>query len=319
MRTRVLFVVCALASGCLSTAHEIPHDDLVALARTAPAERAEHVRVIQSWSSSEAPPAAPHVGVVVVDPAPVSGPPVGRPAPFSTAKTQKQDAKWWIILAAATGVVLAATEGVRWDGWVAMHPDQPVHLFGPDGAYTWLPLSQLDLETASWAQKAVVREDEGPPWTRLERAPLDRRGGTYSVLLGAGDIVAADHSSRVGFLAHIELGYAPLHTLAALLDLGLGWSDDPAGATVFESRTALELQLFLPARIIHPGVYGELGMGFRKEDLMPGTDNGATLYAAAGGILQLELTARLALTVRAGAASVYGQVGSELVGGISIY
>src|SRR5262249_61036315 len=115
------------APGCLSSTHLIPHDDLVALAQTPPEQRGQHVRVIQGFSGSDEPPAAPHVGVVIVDPVPVQ--PLGRSA-YTSAKTSKDEAKWWIVVAAVTGVVLAATEGARWDGWVAMHPDQPVHLYG---------------------------------------------------------------------------------------------------------------------------------------------------------------------------------------------
>ena len=164
-----------------------------------------------------------------------------------------------------------------------------------------------------------MREEEGPPWTRLDRAPRDRRGGTYSVLLGAADIQSEDKTSRYGFLAHLEIGFAPVHTLAALLDIGLGWAQNAVGGTIFESRSAVELQLFLPSHGIHPGLYGEIGLGFRQEDYPPYTDGGATLYAAGGAIVQLELTTRLTLTVRGGATTVYGQVGSEVVGGLSIY
>ena len=249
-------------------------------------------------------------------PLPTPGP---RPSPYRSAKANKDEAKWWIVVAALTGGVLALTEGFRWDGWVSMHPMQPVHLYGPSGEYTWMPLHDLDLETATWAHKAFVREEEGPAWGHLERAPLDRRGGTYSVMLGGGDIVSEDRSARFGFLSHIELGFAPVHTLAVLLDIGLGWSQNAASGTVFESRTAVELQLFLPSHVVHPGLYGELGLGFREEDLPPYSDNGATLYAGGGALVQLELTARLALTVRAGATRLYGQIGSEIVGGLSIY
>jgi hypothetical protein len=316
-----LAVATVFGTGCLSSTHVIPHDDLVALAQTPPEQRGERVRVIQGFSGADEPPSAPHVGVgvgvIVTDPVPVT--PVGAPNPYNTAKGSKEQAKWWIVVAAITGVVLAATEGMRWDGWVAMHPEQPVHLYGPYGEYTWVPLSRLDVQTALWASKAFVREGEGPPFRELERAPLNRRGGTYSILLGAGDIASQAPTSQLGFMAHIELGFAPVHTLVAQLDVGLGWAQNAVGGTVFENRDAVELQLFLPSRTIHPGVYGEIGLGFRQEDLPPFSNNGVSLYAAGGGIVQLEITARLALTVRGGVASLYNQIGPELVGGVSIY
>ena len=131
---RALAVLALVGTGCLSSTHVITHADLVALAQTPPEQRGEHVRVIQGWAGADEPPPAPHVGVVVVAPEPGPGPPFGRPSPFHTAKGNKDEAKWWIVVAAVTGVVLAVTEGTRWDGWVRMHPDQPVHLFGPDGS-----------------------------------------------------------------------------------------------------------------------------------------------------------------------------------------
>src|SRR5215470_9951630 len=305
-------------AGCLSSTHVIPRADLEALATEPPEERARHVRVIQGFQNADQPPAAPAVGVetaIVVAPGPTF--PVGR-AVRSTAKADADEAKFWIVLAALTAVGLAATEGARYDGWVAMHPMQPVHLYGADGSYTWVPLAQLDPPTAAWAAKAFVREEEGPPWHHLARAPLDRHGFTYSLLLGGGSLIDADGSRQSGFLSHIELGYAPIHELVVLLDVGLGFAEAPT-QTLFESRTAAELQLypFAALRPIHPGVYAEIGMGFRSED-NPDVDS-ATLYYAAGGILQLELTTRLAITVRGGVTAVYHEAGAEIVGGLSIY
>src|SRR5690606_36617411 len=92
-----------------------------------------------------------------------------------------------LIAAAAVGVTAALTEGLRYDGTVALHPMQPVHLWGQGGAYTWMPLAHITPEVAAWAEKAVVRDDEGP-WTELGRRPLDRQGFTYSLLLGSSEI-----------------------------------------------------------------------------------------------------------------------------------
>jgi len=305
-------------AGCLSSTHVIPRADLQALAREPPEERARHVRVIQGFQNADQPPAAPAVGVetaIVVAPGPTF--PVGRTV-RSTAKADADEAKFWIVLAALTAVGLAATEGSRYDGWVAMHPMQPVHLYGVDGSYTWMPLAQLDPPTAAWAAKAFVREEEGPPWQHLERAPLDRVGGTYSLLLGGGGLVDTDGTLRPGFLAHIELGIAPIQELVVLLDIGLGIASAPAN-TLFENRDAIEMQVFpfRGLRPFHPGVYGELGIGWRKED--DPDSRSTTIYAGGGALLQVELTTRLALTLRAGVVTEYDHTGAELVGGLSIY
>jgi len=307
-----------LLAGCLSSTHVIPRADLQELAREPPEERARHVRVIQGFQSADQPPSAPAVGVetaIIVAPGPPL--PIGRPGRPS-AKASADEAKLWIVLAALTAVGLAATEGARYDGWVAMHPMQPVHLYGVDGSYTWVPLAQLDPPTAAWAAKAFVREEEGPPWQKLERAPLDRAGGTYSLLLGGGGLVDNDGALRPGFLAHIEFGIAPIQELVVLLDIGLGIAEAP-DRTLFENRDAVEMQVFPFAglRPFHPGVYGELGIGYRTED--DPDSRSTTIYAGGGALLQVELTTRLALTLRAGVASAYDQVGGELLAGVSIY
>lgn len=293
----------------------IPHEELAALAQIPPEQRGTHVRVIQGFDSSDQPPSAPAVGTTTV----VVVPPV--PAPVAgTAAGAKEQSKWWLVVAAVVAIAFAASEGSRWDGWVAMHPMQPVHLYGPRGEYSWVPLAQLDAQTAAWAQKAYVREEEGPAWRFLERAPLDRVGFTYSLLLGAGSLVSEDGSTPYGFLSHIELGFAPIQNLVFLADFGLGWADNSQSNTLFESRSGLQVQAYLPPfRPLHLGLYGTIGLGFRDEDYPPYTDSGATLYYAGGGIVQLELTTRLALTVRGGATHLYHAWGSEISIGVSIY
>jgi hypothetical protein len=307
-----------LLSGCLSSTHIIPKADLMALTQEPPEVRAQHVRVIQGFQGADEPPAAPRVGVetvIIVTPPPPL--PVARPSGISSAKGDADRAKMWLIVAAVTALGLAVTEGSRLDGWVAMHPMQPVHLYGP-GGYTWVPLAQLDAQTAAWAEKAFVREEEGPPWQTVARAPLDRRGGTFGLLLGGGQLFDLDGTSPGGFLGHIELGFAPVHQLAILLDFGLGFAES-ATQTLYESRSAVELKLFPFAglRPLHPGVYGELGLEFRNADDPSAQSH--SIYAGAGGVLELELTARLALTVRGGLASEYSRTGAELVGGITVY
>ncbi len=219
-----------------------------------------------------------------------------------------------------TAVGLAVTEGLRFDGWVKLHPMHPVHMWMADGNWTWVPLANLDRGTADYAVKAFVRAGEGP-WTTLERAPLNRVGFTYSVLLGSGEIVAFDEHVRTGFLSHIEFGYFPIQQLGLLLDIGLGWRTDRDFTDIFQSRYAFEVQLLpLDLGILHAGLWGELGFAYHFEDFPDGSDeNRRRLLYAGGAMAQLELTTRLALTVRAGVASVGGERAAELTGGITIY
>jgi hypothetical protein len=309
----------SLATGCLSSTHIIPRGQLVALAQLPPEQRGERVRVVQGFAGADEPPPAPHVEVdaVVVVGRPLPGPPVGV-AGSSPPKANVKDSKLWIVVAAITALGLAATEGERFDGWVRLHPMYPVHLYGPGGEYTWMPLAQIDPGTAAWARKAFVREGEGP-WQRLGRAPLDRVGFSYALFLGAGQIPSRDGTSAGGFQSHIQLGVFPLQQLGVLFDIGLGWSEDMAGTTVFDSRSSVELQL-LPIALgaLHAGGFGQLGIGYRAED-GPYSGESAGPAIGGGGLVQIELTTRLALTARAGVTAVYGQQIGELLLGLSIY
>ncbi len=322
----VALVVALLtaASGCLSTAHRIPRAELMALAQKPPESRGDRVRVIQAWAGDEGPPRAPavdsgaHVYVGVGVDGDVGGPIVNHVASPQAAKLQAHESKDWIILAALLAITLAATEGARYDGWVRLHPMYPIHLYGPNGEYTWVPLAQLDPQTAAWAQRAYVREGEGP-WTALGRAPLDRVGFTYSVLLGAGQIPSVDGARTPGFLGHLQLGVFPAKTVGLLFDLGLGWRDDLAANTTYDARYALELQAVpFAAGPFHFGGFGQLGFATRLEDAPGGRDSSSTLFGG-GAMLQIELTTRLAITARAGLTNTHGENLEEALVGLSIY
>jgi hypothetical protein len=187
--------MCAVfaTSACLSQSHAIPRNELQILAQADPQARGQNVRVIQGFQGSEPPPAprvdgSTQVSLVVVQPIGPQhhshgghghGHGVGSIAGQS-AKAAKDDGKALLILATIAAVGAALTEGMRYDGWVELHPMHPVHLYGWDGSYRWLPLAQVTPEVAAATRKAVVREGEGP-WHTLGRAPLNRyppAGGT---------------------------------------------------------------------------------------------------------------------------------------------
>lgn len=325
-RAAVLVCVLTLASGCLSRSHVIPKRDLLALSQMPPDQRGQSVRVIQGFASEDDPPEARGSSggttVVVVG----GGGGGGRhhssaPARRSpnTAKANADKAYVWIILAAAVAITAAATEGARYDGWVQLDPQHPVHLWGPYNEYTWVPLAELDPQTAMWARKAIVRPGEGP-FNRLGRAPLNRRGFAYGMTLGRTESPSVlGGPERAGFLSHIQLGVFFTKQVGLLLDFGLGWATNSVDATIFEARNALELQILpLSAGKFHAGGYGQIGIGLRQED-GPKEVARRDTYFAGGGILQLELTTRLAITARAGVTSIFGGTVSDLGLGLSIY
>ena len=319
LRLLCLGALVATASGCLGPSHVIPREDLMQLAVTPPAQRGQRVRVIQQFSTSESPPAAPRVdsSVSVGVGVHVSAPLVRVvPRRQNQADLQGDRSKFWYILAAAAAIGLAATEGARYDGWVALHPMHPVHLYFP-GGYTWVPLAYLTPETAVQVEKAVIVPSEGP-WKKLGRAPLNRVGFTYGFLLGKGTVPTSDGFTFDAVSSHIQIGGFPIQSLGILLDLQAGWAEDDAGSAIYDSRTSAELQ-FLPIDlgILHGGGFAHAGLATRLDD-GPGRDRSG-LVLGAGPLVQLEITTRLAITARAAWTRVYDQNVGDFTVGLSIY
>ena len=153
----------------------------------------------------------------------------------------------------------------------------------------------------------------------MGRAPLNRRGFTYSFYLGAGEFESADESDNTGFMSHIQFGIFPAQELGLQLDIGLGWADNDTGDTIFDSRYALEVDLLpVSAQSLHAGVYGQGGMSARFEDGFDGQDKSSPFFGG-GALLQLELTTRLTISARAGMSRLYGDWVSDMGIGLSIY
>ena len=164
------------------------------------------------------------------------------------------------------GRALAFTEGVRYDGWVKVHPMQPVHLWGPYGEYTWMPLAHVTPDVAAWADHGSMRSDEGP-WQPLGRAPLNRQGFTYSLLLGAGQVPVLGDDPDTGFLGRFQLGFFPTQMIGIQADIAYSWTEDSQGATIFDGRYSLELDaLPFSAGKIHAGGYGQIGFASLSDD-----------------------------------------------------
>lgn len=348
-----LLGLAVLATGCLSSSHRIGKGELVKLSQIAPEQRGDNVRVVQNLGHQEGPPRAERVqsNTVVVVHAPIwvdgsphhhnhhatqSGAGGGANQTGGTAgsgnkssgkngssdhgglaDSKKDNAKVLLVLAAVAAVALAATEGARYDGWVKLHPMHPVHLYGPYGGYTVLPLADIDPQTAAWASHAYVREEEGP-WHENGRAPLNRQGFTYSLILGAGEVPVKDFDADPGFNGHIQFGYYPTKSLGLNLDIGMAWTEDLNNQTIYNSRTAFELHGYLvKAGPVHAGLWGQIGVASRFDDGI-GFDDNSNLIGA-GANLQLEVTTRLAITGRVGSTRSFGEWANELGLGISVY
>lgn len=223
-----------------------------------------------------------------------------------------------VASAAAIAVVAASSEGARYDGWARLDPRHPVHLYGPHDSYKAVPLHELTVEDAEWAERAYVRKSEGP-WQGISRAPLNRKGWAYSLFLGAGELGDAMDGASLGPASHIQLGYFPIHEFGLHADIGFGWGDanDPEDTSSrFAASAGLEAQLLpFQSRRVHAGGFAQAGRSVRTRSAGGGT---SSLYST-GALMQLDITTRLALTARAGITRAHDESTSEMSLGISIY
>lgn len=331
-----LVLAASLSTGCLTNAYKIPLDDLDRIAQTPPAERGKHVRVIQSLSTSEPPPRGPEVStttVIIVDPAPSYGASAGassgggaRPGGGwgPSGKMATDDAKAWLFIGAIIAIASAGTEGARYDGWVDVHPMQRVHLYGPYGEYMQVPLAQLSPEHSRWAAAAYLRSDEGP-WSPQGRAPLNRVGFTYNFYLGQSAITSYNGETEPGFGGRLQFGFFPIQQLGLLLDVGMYFRDNELNLDVYDGRTGFEVD-FYPVTLgrLSLGGFAQIGFQRRIEDGGPtqgggvSRDDEAVLFTG-GGLVQLEITTRLALTGRAGWVRTFDENAYEFALGLSVY
>lgn len=224
----------------------------------------------------------------------------------------------FVIAGVAIGLSLAATEGMRFEGDLRVSPDHPLHLRGPGGQGAWVPLSGLTPELAAWADDAVLLESDGLV-ERLARAPLNRRGFAFSFDLG----VSAENTAGRGldpiFASRLAVGGFPVHGLGFLFGTGVGV------ASTLEWRLYGEVQVYpLQFTGLEIGLYGQFGQLYGEaQDPGTGTTGSAdTLFGAGGALLQVDLTTRLAFTLRGGV--LYAPDPSEawrpeLLLGIAVY
>jgi len=325
-----------LVTGCLGNTYTVRSDELRRIATLPPNEHGGAVRATQRFMTSGRPPeGAPQIVVVGATPLPVPLTPLGPVAgprgrigggggghQTSSASMDADNAAVLVVLAVLASVGLAASEGARYDGWLATDPNTPLYLRMPDGWYQ-LPLGYLDQATAAQARYGVL-VDQGR-FRRLGRAPLDRVGMTYAVDLGAGSLDGQGFGDAWGFSSRISFGGFFLPWLGVLGTVGLAWADDGLD-TLFVGRYGGELQAYpLGIGRIHFGAYAGAGYQRAKRDInLDATYTRSTPYYSFGGILQLELTTRLALTLRGGESVTSDGGGGtrfspELSAGLAIY
>lgn len=354
MRFVAVIISALLVTGCASNSYQIPRSELARIAATPPEQRANRVLVSQELSATDVESAQP----VYTETQIVWVPDLGFS--FGDSRAHGHGGHWsstggghhggggggggkggsggaklgsggsdakgaavaLVVLAAVGLIIVAGVEGSRYDGWVRMHPMHPVHLIGKDGSQTTIPLAWVDQNALAYADKAIVRPNEGP-WQELQRKPLSRQGGTYSLYGGYGTSrsVLGDVDFGPSFL--IQGGYFPTQEVGILADVAFDWRTNQFGGTLFDSRYLLELQLMpLSVGKLHLGGYVGGGLGYRWEDVPGATisnGNNGTTVLIGGAQLQLELHTRLALTARVGAVKAHGDRETDLLFGLAVY
>ena len=197
-----------------------------------------------------------------------------------------------VALMAAAG--LAVTEGIRYDGLVQLHPEQPVHLKSSAGSARTIPLAALTPVDAAVSEEALVMDNEGFGFRFAHRRALDRKGFAFKVDFGSLDSLCGCYSAA-GLASNIQFGYFPHHRFGLLGTLTLGGGTNALDQTFQRHSANLEAQFFpLQAWRIHLGGFGHGGMQVARDEF--GTRTGPAW--GGGAILEFALTTRLALTGR---------------------
>lgn len=333
--------------GCASNTYRVSHAELARLAQLPPDQRGQRVVVEEELSPAETEPQpviTTQTNVVIATGGGSGGPPAGRHAMVrdhrgtgsgaantrpshgsgrsggSSSGGSAEDAKAAaiaIVLLAVTAVItVAAVRGSQYIGEVALHPMQPVHLFGYDGQYAVVPVSAIDAGTAAWAASGVIAGNEGPVQF-VRRRPLWRRGATYSVLMGSGALAEASGRFAYGPATNIALGYFFTPMLGVLGNVQMGWRESQQAQTVFAHRWGAQVQ-FLPlqAGAFSTGLFGEAALGQWLED---GAEISGRAGLGGGLIMQLGIHTNLALTARAGVFGSGSHAQRELMLGLAVF
>jgi hypothetical protein len=204
-----------------------------------------------------------------------------------------------IAAGVAVGIGLAASEGARFEGSVAVHPQHPVHLYRHGGGQRIVPLDELTFDDLRDIESATLSGREGAGLWQRHTAPLNRKGFTYQ--FGAGDdslALPGQQSWRsTGF--HFALGYFPSKQLGLLAHSRLQLGDD-ASKSFYNARLGLEAQWYpLTLWRLHLGPFLGGGQSWVASAgaTMPSM-SGERPYVSFGGLAELELSTRLGLTFR---------------------
>ncbi len=224
------------------------------------------------------------------------------------------------VVAVVAGVALVASEGMRFDGYAELAPEQTIHIKGEyAGSNHDVALAELTPRDAAAAVEATVKDDEDFGLGLGSRAPLDRRGLAFKVELGSSNFNLG--LQQIGGMAsQIQIGGFFTRSAGLMLDIGLSGGSLCCSSLFQRHSLALEAQVF-------PWSVGPLWFGgFAKGGAAIANDSVTTQTGpifGGGALVEVALTTRLALSFRAGANAAHFDDGwstaGTLTAGISIY
>ncbi|HEX8824319.1 MAG TPA: hypothetical protein VF794_30640 [Archangium sp.] len=204
-----------------------------------------------------------------------------------------------IVVGVAVGVGLAASEGARYEGTVAVHPHHPVHLWYQGGRQDIVALDELTPEHLRGVERATLSGREGAGLWLRGAAPLNRKGFSYQ--FGAGEdslgLPGGLNPRSLGF--RFALGYFPVKKLGLLVDSRLQSGGDGTGG-FYNVRAGLEAQWYpLALWRLHLGPFVGGGQSWSASagGGLP-TTQGERPYVSFGGLAEFEVSTRLGLTFR---------------------
>jgi hypothetical protein len=224
-----------------------------------------------------------------------------------------------VAIAVVAGVSLVASEGMRFDGYAEMAPDQSIHIKNERGLTTTVSLASLTPYDASVAVEATVNDDEDHGLRLHDRGPLNRIGMAFKMELGSTNFNLG-LQQIAGMASQIQVGAFITRSAGVMLDIGLSGGSVCCSSILSRHSLALEGQVF-PWSVgrLHIGGFAKGGVAIVGD--ADGTQSGPIV--GGGALFELALTTRLALTFRAAANSAHLDSGwstaGALTGGIAVY
>lgn len=205
------------------------------------------------------------------------------------------------VVVVAVAVMAAAglfvTEGMRYDGFVRLLPNQPLHLIDHAGGERVVALGDLYPEDLLGISQATVIKNEGHGPAFIGRAPLDRKGFAFKLDFGPVQATFDPDYTLAGLGSNIQFGYFPAQRFGLLTSMSLtGGTDGNRDSTFARHSLGLEAQVF-PVRLgrLHLGLQAHGGMTLASaldDDVRSGPAWGG------GALVEIDLTTRMGFTIR---------------------